>query len=100
MRGAERHERGGGKPHVKAISLKLDDAVDAELEKLCAAVGRDKGDVVTEVVRQYVETARLRHALEDPALSRLYRELAEQDTALAEESIAEYGRLLKSADDA
>ena len=43
---------------MKAISLKLDDDVDAELEALCVAEGRDKGDVVTEVVRKYVETAR------------------------------------------
>ena len=85
---------------MKAISLKLDDDVDAELEALCAAEGRDKGDVVTEVVRKYVETVRLRRALEDPALTRLYEELAGDDAALAEENIAEYGRLLKSADDA
>ncbi len=85
---------------MKAISLKLDDDVDAELEALCAAEGRDKGDVVTEVVRQYVETVRLRRALEDPALTRLYEELAGDDAALAEENIAEYGPLLKSADDA
>ncbi|HMH53203.1 MAG TPA: ribbon-helix-helix protein, CopG family [Candidatus Acidoferrum sp.] len=85
---------------MKAISLKLDDDVDAELEALCAAEGRDKSDVVTEAVRKYVETARLRRALEDPALTRLYEELAGEDSALAEEDIAEYGRLLKSADDA
>jgi predicted transcriptional regulator len=85
---------------MKAISLKLDDDVDAELEALCVAEGRDKSDVVTEAVRKYVETARLRRALEDPALIRLYEELAGEDRALAEEDIAEYGRLLKSADDA
>ena len=85
---------------MKAISLKLDDDVDAELEALCAAEGRDKSDVVTEVVRKYVETVRLRRALEDPALTRLYEELADDDAALADENIAEYGRLLKSADDA
>jgi len=85
---------------MKAISLKLDDDVDAELEALCAAEGRDKSDVVTEAVRKYVETARLRRALADPVLTRLYEELADEDSALAEEDIAEYGRLLKSADDA
>jgi metal-responsive CopG/Arc/MetJ family transcriptional regulator len=85
---------------MKAISLKLDDDVDAELEALCAAEGRDKSDVVTEAVRKYVETARLRRALEDPVLTQLYEELAGEDSALAEEDIAEYGRLLKSADDA
>jgi predicted transcriptional regulator len=79
--------------------LKLDDDVNAELEALCAAEGRDKDDVVGEVVRKYVETVRLRRALEDPALSELYQELADEDSALAEENIAEYGRLLKSADD-
>ena len=91
---------GKGKTHMKAISLKLDDDVDAELEALCAAEGRDKGDLVIEVVRKYVETARLRRALVDPGLTRLYEELAGEDSALAEENIAEYRRLLKSADDA
>ena len=61
---------------MKAISLKLDDDVDAELEALCVAEGRDKGDVVTEVVRKYVETARLRRALQDPTLTRLYGAIA------------------------
>ena len=84
---------------MKTISLKLDDDVNAELEALCAAEGRDKDDVVGEVVRKYVETVRLRRALEDPALSELYKRLADEDRALAEEDIAEYGRLLKSADD-
>jgi predicted DNA-binding protein len=85
---------------MKAISLKLDDDVDAELEALCAAEGRDKSDVVTEAVRKYVETARSRRALAAPVLTRLSEELADEDSALAEEDIAEYGRLLKSADDA
>ena len=84
---------------MKAISLNLDDDVNAELEAFCAAEGRDKADVVSEVVRKHVETMRLRRTLKDPALSRLYRELADEDCALAEENIAEYGRLLKSADD-
>ena len=85
---------------MKAISLKLDDDVDADLDELCVAEGRDKSEVVTDAVRKYVEAARLRRALEDPALTRLYAELADEDTALAEDGIAEYGRLLKSTDDA
>jgi len=85
---------------VKAISLKLDDDVDADLDELCVTEGRDKSEVVTDAVRKYVEAARLRRALEDPALTPLYAELADEDTALAEEGIAEYGRLLKSTDDA
>ena len=73
---------------MKAISLKLDDDVNAELEALCAAEGRDKDDVVGEVVRKYVETVRLRRALKDPALSELYRALADEDSTLAEEGRA------------
>ena len=84
---------------MKAISLKLDDDVNAELEALCAAEGRDKDDVVGEVVRKYVGTVRLRRTLEDPVLSELYKGLADEDSALAEKDIAEYGRLLTSADD-
>lgn len=85
---------------MRIISLRLDDDVDAALEALCAAEGRDKCDVVTEVVRKYVETARLRRALKDHALTRLYEELAGEDVTLAEEGIAEYRRLLNAADDA
>jgi predicted transcriptional regulator len=84
---------------MKAISLKLDDDVSAELDALCAAEGRDKDEIVSEVVRRYVETVRLRRMLEDPALLELYQKLADEDSALAEEDVAEYGRLLKSADD-
>jgi hypothetical protein len=73
---------------MRVISLELDDNVDAALEALCAAQGRNKSDVVSEVVRGYVETARLRCVLEDPALAQLYEELAGEDTALAEEGIA------------
>jgi predicted transcriptional regulator len=89
-----------GEARMKAISLKIDDDVDAELDALCAAEGRDKSEIVTDAVRKYVESARLRRALEDPALTRLYAELAAEDRTLAEEGIAEYGRLLKSTDDA
>jgi hypothetical protein len=66
---------------MKAISGKLDDDVNAELEALCAAEGRDKDEVVGEVVRKCVETVRLRRAPEDPALSGLYQELAAEDSA-------------------
>jgi hypothetical protein len=82
------------------ISLRLEDDVDAALEAMCMEQGRDKADVVSEVVRRYVETARLQRALDDPALAGLYRELATDDVALAEEGMAEYRRLLKTADGA
>jgi hypothetical protein len=71
---------------MKAISLQLDDVVDAELESLCAAQGRAKSEVVSEIVRRYVQTARLRRSLGDPTLTRLYEELASEDAALAEEN--------------
>ncbi|MBI2217170.1 MAG: ribbon-helix-helix protein, CopG family [Candidatus Rokubacteria bacterium] len=85
---------------MRVISLVLDDDVDRALDALCAAQGRDKGEVVTEVLRTYVETARLRSTLKDPELTSLYEELAPDDVALADEGFEEYGRLLRLADDA
>lgn len=55
---------------------------------------------MNEVVRRYAETARLRRAPEDPAVRYLYEEPAAEDVALADERIAEYGGLLRSADEA
>lgn len=44
--------------------------------------------------------AQLRQSLGDPALAQLYRNLADEDVALAEEGLAEYRRQLNAADGA
>ena len=74
---------------MKTISLKLDEELDAALEVLCAAQGRNKADLVRQIVCRYVETERLKRTLQDPTLVDLYRELAAEDVAQAEEGMAE-----------
>ena len=85
---------------MKVITLSLDENVDAALEALCAAQGRDKIELVREVLSRYVEEERLKRSLQDPALARLYAELAAEDVALAEEGMAEYRRVTEAADHA
>ena len=83
---------------MKTFPLRLDDELDSALEAFCAEDGRDKVEVVREVVRNYVEKERMKRALEDPALAALYQELALEDVALAEGGMADYKRMLDSAD--
>lgn len=83
---------------MKTLSLRLDDELDAALEAVCAEQGRDKAEVVTEVVRKYVETERLKRTLQDPSLAELYQQLAGEDVALAEEGMADYHQMLEEAD--
>lgn len=83
---------------MKTFPLRLDDELDAALEVVCKGLGRDKADVVTDIVRKYVETERLKHALRDPALAALYEQLAAEDVALAEEGMAEYQGMLETTD--
>jgi hypothetical protein len=83
---------------VITLSLDLDDSLNADLDLLSAGQGRPKADVVKDILRQYVETERLKRALQDPALAQLYQQLAAEDTALAEEGLAGYQQLLTEAD--
>jgi predicted transcriptional regulator len=83
---------------MKTFPLRLDDELDAALEAVCKGLGRDKADVVTDIVRKYVETERVKHALRDPALVALYEQLAAEDVALAEEGMAEYRGMLEATD--
>ena len=85
---------------MKTLSLGLDDELDAALDAVCAEQGREKVDLVREVVRRYVEAERLRHTLQDPALTDAYRGLAAEDAALAEEGMEEYRRMLEATDHA
>ncbi len=85
---------------MKILPLRLDDELDAALGAVCKALGRDKTDVVEDVVRKYVETERLKSALQDSELVALYEQMAVEDVALAEEGIADYQRILKATDHA
>ena len=90
----------GGANFMKTISLRLEEELDAALEALCAAQGREKADLVRQIVCRYVETERLKRTLQDPALVDLYQQLAAEDVARAEEGMAEYQRLLEASDHA
>ena len=83
---------------MKTMSLTLDEELDAALEAVCAEQGRDRGDLVREVVRKYVEAEGLKRSLRDPALAELYQQLAAEDVALAEEGMAGYQQMLEEAD--
>lgn len=83
---------------MKTMALRLDDELDAALEAVCREQGRNKDEVVGEVVRRYVETERLKRTLQDPALAALYQQLAAEDLALAEEGMTEFQHMLDQAD--
>ena len=80
---------------MRTIWLRLDDDLDAALEAVCAEQGRDKAEVVTDVVRKYVDRERLQRTLQDPTIAELYQQLAAEDVALAEEGMAEYQQMLE-----
>jgi predicted transcriptional regulator len=83
---------------MKTLSLRVDDELNAALEAVCAEQQRSKADVARDALRAYLQTQRLRWALQESGLAELYEELAAEDTALAEEGIADYHRILESAD--
>ncbi len=83
---------------MKSLSLVVDDQLDAALEAVSADKGQAKSDVITQVLHQYVQTERLRQALQDPSLVVLYEELAAEDVQFSEEEMADYQRMLSEAD--
>jgi len=82
------------------VTVAIDDALDAQLEIVSNRKGRAKSDVVVEALRQYVKTEQRKQQLQDPALIALYQQLADEDTALAEEGMDDYSRQLEAADKA
>lgn len=84
---------------MKTFSLTLDDELDALLEAVSAEKGRSKIEVLTEVVRRYAETEKLKRSLQNPKLAELYSELAAEDLKLAEEGMADYSQILEKADE-
>lgn len=81
-----------------SVPVVLDHELDAALEAVSAEQGRSKADLVSDVLRRYVETERLARSLRDPDLVGLYQQLAAEDRALAEEGLAEYQQGLTAAD--
>lgn len=78
--------------------MQLEDDLDAALTRLCVEQGREKAQVVADVLRQHIQSESLRTTLGDPELALLYDELAAEDVTLAEEGLAEYRRALDQAD--
>jgi predicted transcriptional regulator len=76
---------------MKTLPLKLDDDLDAALGAISAQQGQTKDELVTRLLRKYVETEELKRALQDP-------ELAAEDLALAEQGMAEYQRIRGAAE--
>lgn len=83
---------------MKTISLRLEEDLNSALEEVCAEKGRDKNEILADVLRRYVEAERLRRALSNPDFARLYGELAQEDSQLAEEGLADYRQILGQAD--
>ena len=81
-------------------TLTVDEELDAELERVSTRKGRTKADVVADALRQYVQTEQRRQTPFDPALIALYRQLADEDVALAEAGMDDYVRQLAEADKA
>jgi predicted transcriptional regulator len=83
---------------MKTLSLRVDDDLNAALEAVCTEQRRSKADVARDALRAYLQTQRLRRALQEPGLAGLYEELAAEDATLAEEGMAEYQHMLEAAD--
>jgi hypothetical protein len=85
---------------MKTISIPIEDQLDAALEIVAAKQGRDKVQMVADLVRKFVAEEGLKTDLQNPALAKLYPELKAEDIALAEEGIADYQQTLTRADQA
>ena len=83
---------------MTALSLDLEDESDAALSAVCATCGRNKTELVTDVVRRFLRSEQLKNALADPALGELYAGLAVEDIQLANQGIDDYRKMLDQAD--
>ena len=83
---------------MKTISLNLDDELNSTLEMISSEQGRNKAEVVVDVVRKYLETEKSKRSLQDPKLIELYQQLIDEDRELAEGGLEEYDNLLSEAD--
>lgn len=83
---------------MKTLSVPLEDELDAALTRLCVEQGREKAQVVADVLRRHLQAQGLKASLADPGLALLYGELAAEDAALSEEGLSEYRRALNQVD--
>jgi len=85
---------------MKNLTVTLDDELDIALEALCTEEGRKRGEFESDVLRRFVERERLAREVQDPAWQAAYRELEQEDIAMAEEGMADYAEGLRQADQA
>lgn len=85
---------------MKNLTVCLDDELDTALEALCTEEGRQRGEFESEVLRQFVERERLARQVQDPAWQAVYREVEQEELAMAEEGMAEYAERLRQLDHA
>ena len=82
------------------VTLTIDEALDAELERVSTRKGLAKADVVADALRRYVQAEERRQTPLDAALISLYSQLADEDVDLAEAGMDDYARQLAEADKA
>ena len=82
------------------VTLTIDEALDAELERVSTRKGLAKADVVADALRRYVQADQRSRTPIDPSLIALYSQLAAEDVALAEAGMDDYARQLAEADKA
>ncbi len=82
------------------VTLTIDETLNEQLELVSNRKGRAKSEVVVEVLLHYVQAEQLKHQLQEPALIALYKQLADEDVALAEEGMDDYNRQFEQADKA
>ena len=82
------------------VTLTIDETLNAQLELVSNRKGQAKAEVVAEVLRHYVQSEQSKLQLQYPALIALYKELADEDVALAEEGMDEYSRQLEDDNNA
>ncbi len=83
---------------MKILPLTIDDALDAELDKVSVEQGRDKAEIAIAILRRFIASEQLKRQLSDPNIIALYESLADEDSQLAEEGMADYASMLDEAD--
>lgn len=60
---------------MATVSLTLDDALNAELDALCAEQGLDKAHLVAKLIENHLAVERIHKRMRDPAVWELHRKL-------------------------
>lgn len=60
---------------MAAITIELDDALNADLDAICAEQGKDKACVIAKLIEKHVAVEQIHKRMSDPAVWELYRKL-------------------------